>query len=226
MCVPCLRVWLRLDCQQEIQQQITDELEEIKLPINPHFHITSIYDHSIFESLSKIVQNLIPQLALLENLLDGLIASCGIEKAFLFDIVSKIYVATDSNPVDMQTYELCSDMIDVVIDVSCIYGLKGKDVIGYDEKFASVIKLSNNYVLYLKEVNRYHRWCSPISFLACPCWWLSETRLVDLRPSCFRLCCCYFAMVCVVKQVSGAGVSDALRVIRQGRARRPQRHLF
>ena len=27
-----------------------------------------------------------------------------------------------SNPVDMQTYELCSDMIDVVIDVSCIYG--------------------------------------------------------------------------------------------------------
>ncbi len=37
-------------------------------------------------------------------------------------MVSKIYVATDSNPVDMQTYELCSDMIDVVIDVSCIYG--------------------------------------------------------------------------------------------------------
>jgi hypothetical protein len=28
--------------------------------------------------------------------------------------------------VDMQSYELCSDMIDVVIDVSCIYGLHGK----------------------------------------------------------------------------------------------------
>ena len=48
--------------------------------------------------------------------------SCGIEKAFLFDVVSKIYIATDSNPVDVQSYELCSDMIDVVIDVSCIYG--------------------------------------------------------------------------------------------------------
>lgn len=44
------------------------------------------------------------------------------QKSFLFDVVSKIYVATDSNPVDMQSYELCSDMIDVVIDVSCIYG--------------------------------------------------------------------------------------------------------
>ena len=46
----------------------------------------------------------------------------GIEKAFLFDMVSKIYIATDSSPVDMQSYELCCDMIDVVIDVSCIYG--------------------------------------------------------------------------------------------------------
>lgn len=46
----------------------------------------------------------------------------GIEKAFLFDVVSKIYIATDSTPVDMQTYELCCDMIDVVIDISCIYG--------------------------------------------------------------------------------------------------------
>ena len=46
----------------------------------------------------------------------------GIEKAFLFDVVSKIYIATDNSPVDMLSYELCCDMIDVVIDVSCIYG--------------------------------------------------------------------------------------------------------
>lgn len=46
----------------------------------------------------------------------------GIEKAFLFDVVSKIYIATDCSPVDMQSYELCCDMIDVVIDLSSIYG--------------------------------------------------------------------------------------------------------
>lgn len=51
-----------------------------------------------------------------------LLQNSGIEKAFLFDVVSKIYIATDSSPVDMQSYELCCDMIDVVIDVSCIYG--------------------------------------------------------------------------------------------------------
>ena len=46
----------------------------------------------------------------------------GIEKAFLFDVMSKIYIATDSSPVDMQCYELCCDVIDLVIDMSGIYG--------------------------------------------------------------------------------------------------------
>ncbi|KAF9896192.1 hypothetical protein BX616_007956, partial [Lobosporangium transversale] len=46
----------------------------------------------------------------------------GIEKAFLFDVISKIYIATDSSPVDSQSYEICSDMIDVIIDISSIYG--------------------------------------------------------------------------------------------------------
>lgn len=118
------------------------------------FYLTSIYDHSIFEAFSKVVQKLIPQLPTLENLLNIFISVCcfilslcytkesvllipvlisvlcvlqhsGIEKAFLFDVVSKIYIATDSSPVDMQSYELCCDMIDVVIDVSCIYGWEG-----------------------------------------------------------------------------------------------------
>merc|ERR1711912_225181 len=87
------------------------------------FHCTSIYDHSIFEAFSKVVQKLIPQLPYLEQSLDLLITQSRMEKAFLFDVVSKVYIASDPQPVDLQSYELCSDMIDVVIDVSCIYGL-------------------------------------------------------------------------------------------------------
>jgi len=37
-------------------------------------------------------------------------------------VISKIYIATDSSPVDSQSYEICSDMIDVIIDISSIYG--------------------------------------------------------------------------------------------------------
>jgi Ras-related GTP-binding protein C/D len=172
------------ECQNEIKKSITEELHDANLNIRPSFHLTSIYDHTIFEAFSKIVQSLISQLPLLEKLLDGLIASCSMEKAFLFDVVSKIYVATDSNPVDMQTYELCSDMIDVVIDVSCIYGIKGgkgADSLAYDQETASVIKLSNNYVLYLREVNRY---------LALVCLMRADayakSGLIEYNLSCFR----------------------------------------
>ena len=34
------------------------------------FYLTSIYDHSIFEAFSKVVQKLIPQLPTMENLLN------------------------------------------------------------------------------------------------------------------------------------------------------------
>mmetsp|Transcript_9538 Transcript_9538/g.27047 ORF Transcript_9538/g.27047 Transcript_9538/m.27047 type:complete len:401 (-) Transcript_9538:184-1386(-) len=112
----------KFDCQQEIQQ-ITDELTDQRLDAHINYHLTSIYDHSVFEAFSKVVQKLMPQLPALENLLNILISNCNMEKSFLFDVVSKIYIATDSAPVDMQSYELCSDMIDVVIDVSCIYGI-------------------------------------------------------------------------------------------------------
>jgi Ras-related GTP-binding protein C/D len=86
-----------------------------------NFHLTSIYDHSVFEAFSKVVQQLIPQLPTLENLLDILVTSSRIEKAFLFDVVSKIYIATDSSLVDMQSYELCADMIDGAYSPCCFY---------------------------------------------------------------------------------------------------------
>lgn len=38
-------------------------------------------------------------------------------------MASKIYIATDTTPVEMAAYELCCDMIDVTIDISGIYGL-------------------------------------------------------------------------------------------------------
>ncbi|XP_057561928.1 ras-related GTP-binding protein C isoform X3 [Hippopotamus amphibius kiboko] len=146
------------------------------------FYLTSIYDHSIFEAFSKVVQKLIPQLPTLENLLNIFISNSGIEKAFLFDVVSKIYIATDSSPVDMQSYELCCDMIDVVIDVSCIYGLK-EDGSGsaYDKESMAIIKLNNTTVLYLKEVTK---------FLALVCILREESferkGLIDYNFHCFR----------------------------------------
>ena len=140
----------KYDCRRDVMTQVTDELAEAGFSpdsIHIRYHLTSIYDHSVYEALSRVVQRLIPQLPTLENLLNVLVSSCSMEKAYLFDVVSKLYISTDSGPADMQsgasvwrqtplhcfgfsplfrfdtTVELCSDMIDVVLDVSGIYGL-------------------------------------------------------------------------------------------------------
>ncbi|KAM4538979.1 ras-related GTP-binding protein C-like [Odontesthes bonariensis] len=171
----------KIETQRDVHQRANDDLADASLEkLHLSFYLTSIYDHSIFEAFSKVVQKLIPQLPTLENLLNIFISHSGIEKAFLFDVVSKIYIATDSSPVDMQSYELCCDMIDVVIDVSCIYGLM-EDGCAYDKESSAIIKLNNTTVLYLKEVTR---------FLALVCILREESferkGLIDYNFHCFR----------------------------------------
>ncbi|KAL1123144.1 hypothetical protein AAG570_002231, partial [Ranatra chinensis] len=147
----------KMETQRDIHQRANDDLADAGFDhIHLSFHLTSIYDHSIFEAFSKVVQKLIPQLPALENLLNILISNSGIEKGFLFDVVSKIYIATDSSPVDMQSYELCCDMIDVVIDVSGIFGTQDDgDTGAFDHQSSSLIKLNNGTILYLREVNKF-----------------------------------------------------------------------
>lgn len=50
--------------------------------------------------------------------------SCSIDKSYLVDVVTKLYIATDSNPVDVRTYELCSDLVDVRTHLDLIYIFK------------------------------------------------------------------------------------------------------
>ncbi|KAJ6256088.1 hypothetical protein Dda_9180 [Drechslerella dactyloides] len=163
----------KLDTQRDIVQRTTDELADLGFDsVHINYHLTSIYDHSIFEAFSKVIQKLLPELGTLENLLNGLVSNCRIEKAFLFDVLSKIYVATDSSPVDVQSYEICSDYIDVVLDMTEIYGYdrgdssevstaeESKSSIGSTNAEdwtlpdqSSVMKLQNGMVLFLREIN-------------------------------------------------------------------------
>ncbi len=133
----------RLDTQRDIMQRIGDELLDLGIEgVQVSFHLTSIFDHSIYEAFSRIVQKLIYELPSLENLLDNLVQHSKIEKSFLFDINSKIYVATDSSPVDLQTYEVCAEFIDVTVDLNDLYENK---ISNQPLKCSSV--LQNGYIL-------------------------------------------------------------------------------
>lgn len=148
----------RSDTYQDIVQRVGDELNDAGY-INPNvsYHLTSIYDYSIFEAFSKVIQKLIPQLDTLENLLNILVNNCGMSKAYLFDILSKIYVASDNRPIDMEVYEMCSDYIDVIVDVTDIFGYERKPakVLGEQMQEAeSSITIHDGTMIYLKEMNR------------------------------------------------------------------------
>jgi len=112
----------KLDIQRDITIRIQDELSDQGYENAPvTFHLTSIYDFSIFEAFSKVIQKLIPRLGQLEALLTSLCRTCRFEKAYLFDISSKIYIATDSAPADMASYMVCAETIDVILDVIEVY---------------------------------------------------------------------------------------------------------
>jgi Gtr1/RagA G protein conserved region len=44
----------KIDCQRDIQQYITEELNEANLDVTLSYYLTSIYDHSVFEAFSKV----------------------------------------------------------------------------------------------------------------------------------------------------------------------------
>lgn len=145
----------RIDAQRDIMQRTGDELLDLGLEgVQVSFYLTSIFDHSIYEAFSRIVQKLIPELPSLENMLDNLVAHSSIDKVFLFDVNSKIYVATDSSPVDIQTYEVCAEFIDITIDLDDLYVDNDADQAVKKDEIKSISYLSNGSILYLKQMIR------------------------------------------------------------------------
>lgn len=114
------------DTFRDIRQRVHDELSDLGHGGQPvAYHQTSIFDASIFEAVSKVSQALLlppPRLAAVEGLLNRLCSTCGVQKAYLFETGTKVYIATDASPTFVRDYEVCADYVDVVVDVKQIYG--------------------------------------------------------------------------------------------------------
>jgi Ras-related GTP-binding protein C/D len=148
----------KIERQQDIQRRCNDSLHEAGLGrVQFATYLTSIYDHSVFDAFSKVIQKLTPQLSTLETLLDSFTANSGIERAFLADIATKIYLVSDQSHGDMSGHVLCSDMIDVVTDILSIYVPTGDAAAAGDgdeeDGVESIIRLTDGMVLYLRSVD-------------------------------------------------------------------------
>jgi hypothetical protein len=111
---------------RDVRQNIQDELNDRGYGNRGlTFHQTSIYDASIHEAISKVVQRLLPQLPAIETLLTKLCSKCNMQKVYLFDTMSRIYLATDASPTFLRDFEVCSEYVDMIVDAKNIYGWRG-----------------------------------------------------------------------------------------------------
>lgn len=144
-------------------KEIVDERDiasELGIQTNFAYFLTSIYDHTIYEAISKVVQKLLPQVKHIATLMDNLVNASRLDNAFLFDVLSKVYIAKDQQMDELGLYEICAELIDVLIDVTCIYGMEEGGSFKFDKDSSSVIKLEHpegkegNVVIYLREVEK------------------------------------------------------------------------
>lgn len=128
-----------------IQNRLSDELEDQGVDLRDvhiNYHLTSIYDHSLWEAFSLILQRNFAA-EFLEECLNLFCANSQIHKAFIFDIATRIYLATDSTPVDPADYGLCWDYLNTLRQFEPLYSPKGK--VGKPDSWAtSVVRLNSN----------------------------------------------------------------------------------
>ena len=104
------------------------------------FFFTSINDSSIFEAFSRVLQRLIPCSPNICKLLNQFGSFCKVEKVYLFDLVTKLYIAHNDEKIwDPLKYDICSDMLDVFIDISYLYD---KDRHQDDHRSTTNVKLN------------------------------------------------------------------------------------
>ena len=148
--------------QTELEKQIGEIKSKfnqiIKNNLEVKYYITSIYDYSLYETFSKIFQTTMPQNKNVSKLLDNLTECCKFEKCYLFDVFYKIYIGVDFVPYEEQIYELCSDMIDVALDMSGIYGDENNNDSYFDDNSNSMIKIDKfaygkKNILYLRFID-------------------------------------------------------------------------
>jgi len=109
---------------RQIHERVSDRLFDISSEyeqVQLNFHLTSVYDHSLNAAFSRVLHKLIESLPYLEEMLNVFCANSQSPKAFLFDIDSRLYVATDASPVDSATHNLCCEYLQMLNSFGPLY---------------------------------------------------------------------------------------------------------
>ena len=137
---------------QAMLNKVSDEVRAFagtaKIELDMVAHCTSIFDNSIHDAFSKVVQRPLLANGKVEQALDLIVSTCRLEKAVLFDLGSKITFGSDTSQIDASTFALMHDLLEVIIDMIGIYGTGG------DTKTECNIALSNGEVIYVRLIGK------------------------------------------------------------------------
>ncbi|MES1913618.1 MAG: hypothetical protein MHM6MM_005797 [Cercozoa sp. M6MM] len=156
----------RFDLQRLVQVSLGQVLRDLGMAeVGFQCHLTSIHEPILLEAMSRVVQKLVgnahANAHAVGNLVDSLIANSAVDKAFLFDTRSKLFVATDSNPIDANVFALCTEFLDVFVDLGTLYGLPAEDSQErtvdkvYTKNSQARIELNERYSLTLRYLGRH-----------------------------------------------------------------------
>ncbi len=109
----------QISIQSHISMQIMEEPNAKLYSIR--FFLTSIYDYSIILAISKVVQRYLKIVPELTRHLDRLCEQHRYTHAYIFDVISKVCVASDSFQTNTDVYSIFMDSMDVIEDMSSIY---------------------------------------------------------------------------------------------------------
>eukprot|EP00758_Cryptobia_borreli_P018449 Tbor_TRINITY_DN687_c0_g1::TRINITY_DN687_c0_g1_i1::g.1587::m.1587/K16186/RRAGC_D; Ras-related GTP-binding protein C/D len=113
----------RNDIYRKIKRYIDDALGSKKKELEKkiYYNLTTIFDNSVFQAFSLVVQNLIKkQMPYIVELLTMLKNQSKLEHVFLLDRTSKIYLAKDEDAAP-ECYELLGDALEVFEEFSDVY---------------------------------------------------------------------------------------------------------
>ena len=160
----------RADTLRDIQQRTADAIADAKMDehitLNVSFYLTSVFDITVYDAMSRVVQRQIPQLDAMENLINQLCAKSRIERVYLVDSDTKLYMCTNTTPTNNKSYETCSDWLDVIKDIAGMYTWNRPEeeeddfVVDTDDDVQMVegmctMEKRDMKSLYVKEMNQY-----------------------------------------------------------------------
>jgi hypothetical protein len=108
---------VRQQLQYRLNSRLTPDLEQRRVVVQ--YHLTSIFDHSVFYAFSLVARRVIPNIMHIQSAMQVCCNNSHVLSYFLFGISRRMFIASanvadDRRPTerDVLEYECCSDVVD------------------------------------------------------------------------------------------------------------------